>query len=480
MLVKGQKQFPPTNNQLGTSSNPKTHATVHDGQIVTEMVQRRAPSNTGTKGIQTTGSGVNNLGKKLGKGARAHGGVGEVGEWLCTTLVHRISWDIEGIVGWAFARKSVKFVVFRADPRVPLILGRPFLSTTHAIIDVHEREIILREDKQSLTLKCGDTPSISQYKFESLNNNDLINAGESDFYSEEIEIFLNGDSIPIGIENSMFDMEEDILFLERLLNEVAESSIKNLVPIPRECKVTSDNENENIQIEESKVHSNPLFDNDEINNDELESHVESNFVESLSNQDVLINSSQRIDHLEEISRPLMPIHIAEEERIRRKHAEYISRMEMLFTINPSPHPTVNANSIVKSFPSSLISVQDNDSQREEIDIAIDTNELLPPGVENDNDSNGEIDAVEELHVDNSISNFKNKLSNNEASDFDNPSTSRPPPKPPDAEFDFKLDVGEEISVVMNDSDELECLDPRNEIDVSNDENDDYFPFMFVI
>nr|GFA44549.1 hypothetical protein [Tanacetum cinerariifolium] len=64
-LLSGlQKQLPSTNNQLWTSSNPKTHATVHDGQIVTKTVQRRAPGNTGTKGIQTTGSGVNNLGKK--------------------------------------------------------------------------------------------------------------------------------------------------------------------------------------------------------------------------------------------------------------------------------------------------------------------------------------------------------------------------------------------------------------------------------
>nr|GFB99332.1 hypothetical protein [Tanacetum cinerariifolium] len=57
--------FPSTNNQLRTSSNPKTHATVHDGQIVIETVQRRAPGNTGTKGFQTTGSGVNNSGKKV-------------------------------------------------------------------------------------------------------------------------------------------------------------------------------------------------------------------------------------------------------------------------------------------------------------------------------------------------------------------------------------------------------------------------------
>nr|GEX59423.1 reverse transcriptase domain-containing protein [Tanacetum cinerariifolium] len=113
------------------------------------------------------------------------------------------------------------FVVldFIADPRVPLILGRPFLSTAHAIIDVHEREIILRQDKQSLTLKCGDTPSISQYKFESLNKVDLIDVGESDFYSKEIENFLNDDSIPIGVKNSVFDMEEDILYPESLLSE---------------------------------------------------------------------------------------------------------------------------------------------------------------------------------------------------------------------------------------------------------------------
>nr|GEY41369.1 hypothetical protein [Tanacetum cinerariifolium] len=289
----------------------------------------------------------------------------------------------------------------------------------------------------------------------------------SDFDLEEIENFLNVDSIPIGIENSVFDQEEDILFLKKLikedpfpmnlnqadsstkepgysfsmgyehfsttlvteLDEVAESSIKNLVPIPREYEVTSDNESESnkvpvkddssafmtfsnllfndsddftsnddesindVPIEESKVHSNPLFDKDEINSDELESHVESNFVESLSNHDALIDSSPKIDHLEEISRPLIPIHIAKEERIMKEHSDYISRMEMLFTINLRPRPTVNANTIVESFPSPLIPVQDNESQREEIDIVTNTDELLPPGFEND-DSEGEIDVVE--------------------------------------------------------------------------------------
>nr|GFB55392.1 hypothetical protein [Tanacetum cinerariifolium] len=54
--------------------------------------------------------------------------------------------------------------------------GRPFLSTAHALIDVYEGEITLRHDDQSLTLKCGDTPSISYNNFESLNKVDLIDA----------------------------------------------------------------------------------------------------------------------------------------------------------------------------------------------------------------------------------------------------------------------------------------------------------------
>nr|GFC60131.1 hypothetical protein [Tanacetum cinerariifolium] len=43
--------------------------------------------------------------------------------------------------------------------------------------------------------------------------------GGRDFYSEEIVNFLNDDSIPIGVENFEFNIEEDILFLESLLSE---------------------------------------------------------------------------------------------------------------------------------------------------------------------------------------------------------------------------------------------------------------------
>nr|GFD21152.1 reverse transcriptase domain-containing protein [Tanacetum cinerariifolium] len=93
------------------------------------------------------------------------------------------------------------FVVldFIADPRVLLILGRPFLSTAHALIDVYEGEIILRHDEQSLTLKCGDTPSISYNNFESLNKVDLIDATCKE-YSQEVlgfsDVVANDNSTP--------------------------------------------------------------------------------------------------------------------------------------------------------------------------------------------------------------------------------------------------------------------------------------------
>nr|GFA47375.1 hypothetical protein [Tanacetum cinerariifolium] len=108
----------------------------------------------------------------------------------------------------------------------------------------------------------------------------------------------------------------------------------------------------------------------------MKSHVESNFIESTSNHDTV-----KFDNLDEFSGPLIPIHIVEEERIRREHADYINRMEMLFTINPRPHPLVNANTNVEFISSFPIPVQDNDSQWEEIDIVIKSGDtIFDPGI----------------------------------------------------------------------------------------------------
>nr|GFC11445.1 reverse transcriptase domain-containing protein [Tanacetum cinerariifolium] len=124
---------------------------------------------------------------------------------------------------------------FVADPRVPLILGRPFLSIAHALIDVYEGEITLRHDDQSLTLKFGDTPSISYNNLKSLNKVDLIDAtceeysqvvvGLTDDLLNEVDAFIAIDDKPISsnIDATYYDPEGDILILEALLNNDPES-----------------------------------------------------------------------------------------------------------------------------------------------------------------------------------------------------------------------------------------------------------------
>nr|GEV15154.1 hypothetical protein [Tanacetum cinerariifolium] len=203
------------------------------------------------------------------------------------------------------------------------------------------------------------------------------------------------------------------------------------------------------QVEQGKIFttiSNPLLDNDEINSNDLNSHVESNSDESTSNHDIV-----KFDNLDEFSRPLIPIHIVEVERIRREHAHYINRMEMLFTINPRPHPSTYVNTNVESFSSLPISIQESDPYQEEIDVVTGTDDVLPPSVEND-DSDGEEVAADDL-------------------------LPLPPSKPLDEEFDFEIDFGNEISVVRNTIVKFECIDERI---IFNDENDDLSYFMFVI
>nr|GFB48732.1 reverse transcriptase domain-containing protein [Tanacetum cinerariifolium] len=43
-------------------------------------------------------------------------------------------------------------VDYESDPRVPLILGRPFLRTARALVDVHGEEMILHDGDDRLTL----------------------------------------------------------------------------------------------------------------------------------------------------------------------------------------------------------------------------------------------------------------------------------------------------------------------------------------
>nr|GEV86583.1 reverse transcriptase domain-containing protein [Tanacetum cinerariifolium] len=128
---------------------------------------------------------------------------------------------------------SANFVVvnYNVDPRVPLILKRPFLRTARALIDVYGEELTLRVNDEAITFK--------EYAQEVLGFLDSSTSGNptpldpiiasssssftpfegSDFILEEIETFLCTLDELSNMDDDYYDTEGDILYLEKLLNE---------------------------------------------------------------------------------------------------------------------------------------------------------------------------------------------------------------------------------------------------------------------
>nr|GFC27055.1 hypothetical protein [Tanacetum cinerariifolium] len=115
------------------------------------------------------------------------------------------------------------------------------------------------------------------------------------------------------------------------------------------------------------------------------------------------------------------------------------------------------------------------SRREEVDLFL-SDDSIPPGIKNfADDPKGDIHFLEELLIDDSILSHESF----DSSFKDNPSISRPPPEPPDDNFYLEPEV---ISAVMEDNDEPdEHFNLGGEVFIStNNEDVDYFPFMFLI
>nr|GEZ43873.1 reverse transcriptase domain-containing protein [Tanacetum cinerariifolium] len=113
---------------------------------------------------------------------------------------------------------------FVADPRVPLILGRPFLSTAHALIDVYE-DVTYKEYSQVVLGFTDDVLNeVSSPSYEPIVSNSSQNLtpfDASDFLLlEEADAFIAIDDEPISsnIDATYYDPEGDILILEALLN----------------------------------------------------------------------------------------------------------------------------------------------------------------------------------------------------------------------------------------------------------------------
>nr|GEX72256.1 reverse transcriptase domain-containing protein [Tanacetum cinerariifolium] len=232
-------------------------------------------------------------------------------------LADRSSTRPKGVIEDVFVKVGkfhfpTDFVVvdFEADPRVPLILGRSFLRTGRALIDVYGKDITLRVNDESITFNLNQTIRYYlTYDDTSVNRVDVIDVACKDFvqdvldfqynpksssptlvYDDSIsesdtkfEDFLNDDSIPTGIENSVYDPEEDILFLENLLNE-------DPFQLPlMDLKVAEESK------EKSSVEEPP-----ELELKELPSHLEYAFLEDSNKLPVIIAKNLKVDERESL------------------------------------------------------------------------------------------------------------------------------------------------------------------------------------
>ncbi|GJS02094.1 reverse transcriptase domain-containing protein [Tanacetum coccineum] len=82
-------------------------------------------------------------------------------------------------------------VDFEPDPRVPLILGRSFLKTSRALIDVYEGEITLRVGREAITFNLDQTSRyMANYNHMTANQIDVIDMACEE-YSQEVIGFSN-------------------------------------------------------------------------------------------------------------------------------------------------------------------------------------------------------------------------------------------------------------------------------------------------
>ncbi|GKF09943.1 reverse transcriptase domain-containing protein, partial [Tanacetum coccineum] len=144
---------------------------------------------------------------------------------MCILHLSGIAEDVFVKVGTFFFLADFVVVDYVADPQILVILGRPFLRTAHALIDVHGEQMTLRHDDQSVTFKVevleisesGNPTSTSELMIDSRSPS-FTPFGGSDFLMEEIDEFLeHDDSIPPGVDD-IYDSKGDTVYLEELLS----------------------------------------------------------------------------------------------------------------------------------------------------------------------------------------------------------------------------------------------------------------------
>nr|GEV08256.1 reverse transcriptase domain-containing protein [Tanacetum cinerariifolium] len=393
----------------------------------------------------------------------------------------------------------IDFVVvdFEPDPRVPLILGRCFLKTNRALIDVHKGELTLRIENEAITYNLDQTMRYStNYNQKTTNKIDVIESaceeyshevlcfsdvtakgtptpqndpiifatsptltpfGDSDFLLfEEADTFLSLEDDPDSpkVNPFYYDSKGDILFKEAILNSEPSppfpnqeqnmpsfkeelkayevQTVKSFVDEPQEG-INPEFCTHKILMEEDyklAVHNqrrvNPKIH--DVIQKEVEKLLDAGLIYQISYSPWVspLNKATRKDHF------LLPFMDQMLERLAGNGYycfldDFSRYMKAILTMVMNVRNESRLSADIESFSLSPIPNLDSDSHMEEIDLYLNPDDPMPPGIEeDDDDSERDISILDKL-----LDNYSLSLPTNESYHFDIPSPYRPPAKPPD-------------------------------------------------
>nr|GEU64019.1 hypothetical protein [Tanacetum cinerariifolium] len=217
-------------------------------------------------------------------------------------------------------------------------------------------------------------------------------------------------------------------------DEFMKSNAKNLLPIPSECEVTSEDNDELVcdTFSDSKIDDDISVYDDDFKDIE---YVEASLLDP---EIVSIEEENSVEEENVVQRE-------EEESDNSLLDNFLPEFETFCDHSEETRSgnTTHANYSLSRYDSFCFEIEP-DQERSRF---IFSNNSIPPGIENIvDDPEGDIRFLEELLIDDSI--LSHELS--DANFEDNPSILRPPPEPPNDNFDLEPEV---ISAVMEDIDE---------------------------
>ncbi|GJS10360.1 reverse transcriptase domain-containing protein, partial [Tanacetum coccineum] len=309
------------------------------------------------------------------------------------------------------------FVVvnFEPDPRVPIILGRPFLRTAKALIDLYEEKLTLRVGSDELVFYAEKSEKSKNKQFAHAIS--VIDFSKDEPFSGSTTNHSNTlppSSSPVKTSDNLEEFADELTLPKKVIHKENFKVYSNPLfefddnftssnenPLFNEMDEDVVNKNSNVSDSNEPVLLNtPLTDKvesfapeDDI--DEIDAflamEVSSNFEEGYfdSEGDVTFFENLLSD---DTTHNLAPAVISDHEPEQNEssitfsprsdplHHEFAGELSIHFLQGPS---------IIKSLPVSPIPVEDSEPVQEEIDIFLVPDDLIPPGVEND-DSEEEI------------------------------------------------------------------------------------------